>query len=118
VTLYHALPYGLHGPLRERVRPGQFVDVSPVMKEKTAMLACHRSQKEWLDKSQGVGSYVASMEEFTGEVGKMSGRFAFAEGWRRRSHLGFCGPTDDPLSEALGDQCLVDPAYEAGLETA
>jgi len=118
VTLYHALPYGLRGPLRERIRPGQFVDVSSVMKERSAMLACHRSQKDWLDKSQGVGSYVAAMEGFTGEVGKMSGRFAFAEGWRRRSHLGFCGPADDPLAETLGDKCFVDPAYEAGLEKA
>ena len=116
VTLYHALPYGLRGPLRERIRPGQFVDVSSVMKEKTAMLACHRSQKEWLDQSQGVGSYLAVMEVFAGEVGRMSGRFEFAEGWRRRSHLGFCGPADDPLSEALETGCFMDPAYEAGLE--
>jgi hypothetical protein len=44
------------------------------------------------------------MEDLSREVGAMSGRFALAEGWRRRSHLGF-GPEDfDPLSAALGPQ--------------
>jgi len=116
VTIYHALPYGLRGPLRELIRPGQYVDASPVMAAKRRMLACHRSQKEWLDKSQGVNAYLKTMAGFAAEVGEMSGRFEFAEGWRRRSHLGFSAADDDPLSEILGERCFVDDEYEAALE--
>ena len=112
VTVYHALPYGLRGPLRERIRPGEYVDVGPVMQRKLDMLACHRSQKEWLDRSQGVGAYLEAMADFAREVGRMSGRFVYAEGWRRRLHLGFSAGDSDPLAEALGGQCVIDAEYE------
>jgi LmbE family N-acetylglucosaminyl deacetylase len=116
VTIYHALPHGLRGPLRERIHAGQYVDVTPVMAEKRDMLACHRSQKEWLDTSQGMDAYLVTMEEFGREVGARSGRFPSAEGWRRHSHLGFSAQDGDPLSLALGAACLVDADYEARLE--
>ncbi len=115
VTVYHALPWGLHDPLRRLLRAGQYVDVSSVLQVKRDALACHKSQKEWLDKSQGLDSYLATMEEMTYEVGRMSGRFKAAEGWRRHFHLGFCGPNDDPLCDALGDLICVSEEYEAGL---
>jgi LmbE family N-acetylglucosaminyl deacetylase len=116
VEIYHALPYGLRGPLRERIRPGLYVDVTDVLPEKRAMLACHRSQKEWLDESQGLNAYLDAMESFAGEVGRLSGKFSRAEGWRRRSHLGFSKGGFDPLAEALGERCLVDRDYERALE--
>lgn len=115
-VVYHALPYGLRDGLRRRLRPGQYVDVTSVMPVKRAMLEQHRSQKDWLDVSQGVGSYVADMEGMAAQVGAMSGRFPCAEGWRRHSHLGFAGPEADPLAVLLGDRCWIDPAYEAALE--
>jgi hypothetical protein len=31
----------------------------------------------------------------------MSGRFAYAEGWRRHLHLGLSAHDDDPLAAAL-----------------
>jgi len=116
VTLYHALPYGLRDPMRKRIRPGQYVDVSSVIQKKRDMLACHRSQKEWLDKSQGLDAYLDTMEGFAEEVGTMSGKFKLAEGWRRRSHLGFSAMDSDPLKEALGNRCLIDEIYEQALE--
>ncbi len=116
VTIYHALPHGLRGPLRERIRVGQYVDITPVLAEKREMLACHRSQKEWLDQSQGMDAYLATMEEFARQVGAMSRRFAFAEGWRRHSHLGFSAQDGDPLRDALGSACIIDEAYERSLE--
>jgi len=102
LTVYHALPYGLRGPLRERITASQFVDIAPVMEVKTRMLACHKSQKEWLDKSQGLGSYLEELWKQARDVGKMSGLFKMAEGWRRRSHLGFTVEDTDPLWEELG----------------
>ena len=107
VTIYHAQPHGNRDSLWRPVRPGLFVDVTNVMDQKRAMLAEHKSQKDWLDTSQGLDSYTEAMRELLGEIGAMSGRFQYAEGWRRHSHLGFCGPNDDPLSAALGP--LVHP---------
>ncbi|MCY3021864.1 MAG: PIG-L family deacetylase [Planctomycetota bacterium] len=103
-TLYHALPYGLHDQLRRRITASQYVDIAAVLQRKRAMLACHKSQKEWLDHSQGVDAYLKAMEELSRDMGRMSGRFRYAEGWRRHSHLGF-SPTDrDPLSSVLGKE--------------
>lgn len=103
MRLYHALPYGLCDQLRSPIVPDFYVDVTGVMQTKLDMLSCHRSQRQWLDDSQGVDNYLNTMQDMSAEVGRMSGRFAFAEGWRTHSHLGF-GPEDfDPLREALAD---------------
>jgi hypothetical protein len=91
------------------------VDVSAVLAEKRALLAEHRSQKEWLDKSQGLDAYLIAMERMTRELGQISGWFAYAEGWRRHSHLGFAPVEQDILAQILGKQCWVDPEYEASL---
>lgn len=101
VTVYHAQPYSNHDPLRQQVVPELFVDVTDLQEAKRQALACHVSQKQWLDESQGLDSYLHALSELDREVGQLSAQFEFAEGWRRRLHLGFCGPDDDPLREAL-----------------
>ena len=102
MCLYHAMPYRLRDQLRNPIRPDFFVDVTAVMDAKRDMLACHGSQRQWLDSSQGVDNYMKMMEDMSAEVGQMHGQFAFAEGWRMHSHMGF-GPEDfDPLRTALG----------------
>jgi LmbE family N-acetylglucosaminyl deacetylase len=103
VTIYHAQPHGNRDPLGHEVRPSMFVDVGSVMEKKTAMLACHKSQQQWLDTSQGLNSYLETMQELMREVGRMSGRFEYAEGWRRHHHLGFCAADADPLRAALAE---------------
>lgn len=115
VTVYHALPYGLRDGLRRVVKPGQYVNVTSVINRKRDALACHRSQKEWLDKSQGLDSYLRTMEEMSGEVGAMSKRYEYAEGWRRHLHLGFCAENADPITELLGKDAFVCEDYEAAL---
>lgn len=112
-VIYHAMPYGLRDAMRRTVRPGQYVDVSPVMDKKRAMLSTHRTQDEWLDASQGIGSYRGAMEEMCRRVGEMSGRFALAEGWTRHNHLGYGPGDEDPLSEMLGGACRVDPDFQS-----
>jgi LmbE family N-acetylglucosaminyl deacetylase len=111
-TVYHALPHGLRDGLRRRIRAGQYVDITSVLPRKRNMLARHRSQKEWLDVSQGMDSYLLEMEKMSREVGQMSGRFEVAEGWRRHLHLGFSARDIDPLHDALADKSWIDPAYE------
>lgn len=116
LTIYHALPHGLCDGLRRRVRAGQYVDIAGALKLKRAMLACHASQKEWLDRSQGLNAYLDAMADTARAVGRMSGRFRFAEGWRRHSHMGFSTADQDPLGAALGRLCVTDKRYEAALK--
>ena len=101
VTIYHAQPYSHYDSLRQLVHPEFFVDVTELIAAKTSLLELHHSQKQWLDESQGLDSYLATQRDLDRQCGEMSGRFEYAEGWRRHSHLGFCGPDDDPLRDAL-----------------
>lgn len=115
-TVYHALPYGLRDPLRRRVIPGAFVNVAPVHEQKLAALAEHRSQQTWLGASQKMNAYLATMEGFAREVGRISGQFELAEGWCRHLHYGFCAEQADPLRDWLGEDCLINQDYERDLE--
>ncbi len=101
VAVYHALPHGLKDGLRQSVAPHFFTDIGQVLARKRAMLACHASQKEWLDVTQGMDAYLNEMERMSREVGLMSGTFEFAEGWRRHSHLGFASEEFDPIADLL-----------------
>jgi LmbE family N-acetylglucosaminyl deacetylase len=104
-VLYHALPYGLTDMMRNPVVPEFYVDVGSVLEKKTEVLACHSSQRDWLDRSQGLDSYLIAMQEMSRKVGGMSGRFEYAEGWRRHSYLGYAATDIDPLRNALGPLC-------------
>ena len=106
ITIYHAMPHGLRDPLRQPVLPDCFIDTTRVHATKREALAAHRSQKEWLDASQGMDSYLQTMDTLSLELGRMSGRFQHAEGWRRHLHLGFSASDDDPLHDALKEYFL------------
>jgi LmbE family N-acetylglucosaminyl deacetylase len=116
VTIYHGMPHGLRDGLRRRIIPGAFVDTTTVHETKRDALAAHVSQKSWLDASQGMDSYVQAMEEYSLEVGRMSGVFEHAEGWRRHSHIGFSATDIDPLLATLGESCAINADYERLLE--
>jgi len=103
VALYHAMPYGVRDPLRRPVTPDFYVDISDVIDVKTEMLACHKSQKEWLDISQGQDSYLVTLREMMRQIGKQSGKYAYAEGWIRHLHLGLGPEAFDPLAELNRD---------------
>lgn len=103
VTVYHAQPVGNRTPLGEWVAPHFCVDHTDLLEQKVAALACHASQKQWLDESQGMDSYLQTMKDLCSEMGRATSRFQYAEGWRKHLHWGFCGPDDDPLREALAD---------------
>lgn len=112
-TVYHAMPHGLQDNLRRRVMPGAFVNTTSVQAKKLAALECHASQQPWLQATQGMNSYLRSMEAKSRAVGRMSRRFAHAEGWWRHSHMGFsAGAGVDPLRDALGKNYRVNPAFE------
>jgi hypothetical protein len=96
----------------ERPLVSHFVGIEKVFALKRRMLAAHKSQKEWLDASQGMDAYLNEMEATGRAVGRMSGRFAIAEGFSRHSHLGFSPPDWDPLASLLGGD------FHHGKETA
>mgnify|MGYP005841370175 FL=1 len=103
-VIYHAMPHGLEDGLRQPVQPEFYVDIGSTLARKRSLLAKHRSQKEWLDASQGMDSYLVEMENAGRAVGRRSGRFEYAEGWRRHLHLGFAAREADPLRAVLDDR--------------
>lgn len=98
--IYHAAPHGLHDGMNTPFQPDLLVDIASVIDTKERMLSCHRSQKDWLEASQGMGAYTTEMVAM-GRTMAAGTSLEFAEGWRRHSHLGFCQPTFDPLTEIL-----------------
>jgi LmbE family N-acetylglucosaminyl deacetylase len=116
VTVYHAMPHGLRDELGRRVPAGAFVNTTPVHHLKRKALAAHQSQKTWLDASQGMDSYLKTMDKLSRAVGRMSGRFQHAEGWRRHLHYGFCPEESDPLRRALASAYFVNSRYKRQLE--
>ncbi len=108
VTLYHAMPHGLCDGLRRPVEADCYIDTSSVHSTKREALAAHKSQKEWLDASQGMDSYLITMDDLSKQVGKHSGAFELAEGWRRHLHWGLSSADSDPLAEILSDHYLAN----------
>jgi LmbE family N-acetylglucosaminyl deacetylase len=106
MAVYHAMPHGLVDQLRRPIQPDFYVNVESVMDLKLQALSCHDSQKRWLDETQGMDNYLHSMRDMTAAMGQMSGRFAYAEAWRRHSHMGFATEDFDPLCDALKDFIL------------
>ena len=106
-TVYHAQPYQHRDPLGNLVEPQIVVDVTQLADRKRQALAKHASQKQWLDESQGQDSYLDTMRDLDAELGRLSGLFEFAEGWRRHSAVGFCAADADPLAEILKDRVLI-----------
>ena len=101
VAVYHAQPHGNRDALNHMVYPDIYIDTNEVLEEKTNMLAEHRSQKEWLDRSQGFDAYLDTMKEYGRELGKMSKQWEYAEGWRQHNPLGLCATDANPLADLL-----------------
>ena len=66
---------------------------------KTAMLACHASQRDWLLKHHGMDQYLEALKAWGTKRGQSCG-VAFAEGYRQ--HLGHSYPQDNLLGQLLG----------------
>jgi len=62
------------------------------------MLACHRSQREWLQQHHGMDEYILSMKRHAEDRGRDIG-VLYAEGFRQ--HLGHAFPQDNLLQKEL-----------------
>jgi N-acetylglucosamine malate deacetylase 1 len=113
VAVYHAMPHGGCDAYGRPVLPQRFVDITPVMQRKTDMLAQHASQRGWLRDSQAIDSYLLAMTDSGAALGRLSGIFAYAEGWRPHNYLGFANlPSFDPLNDFLGEACSENPNWQ------
>ena len=114
VFLYHTQPHANRDGMRRLIVPELFVDVSGVVDLKLDMLRRHKSQQNWLDTSQSMNSYLVAMQEINAEIARMSGveGCAYAEGFRRHSHLGFSAEDGDLLREELAEFVTVNYDYE------
>jgi LmbE family N-acetylglucosaminyl deacetylase len=86
--------------------PADFaVNVGGVFQKKKAMLAEHRSQREWLRAHHGIDEYLDMMERWTRANGRRAG-IELAEGFRH--YKGHPYPESPLLQELLG-QTVVRP---------
>jgi LmbE family N-acetylglucosaminyl deacetylase len=81
------------------VLPDFFVGVEAEMETKTAMLAEHASQRDWLLKHHGMDDYLETMKAWTRENGARAG-MGYAEGFRR--YKGHPYPQSPLLEQLLG----------------
>jgi LmbE family N-acetylglucosaminyl deacetylase len=81
------------------VLPDFFVNVAEQMETKTAMLAEHASQRDWLLRHHGLDNYLETMKTWTRENGRRAG-IEYAEGFRR--YKGHPYPESPLLEELLG----------------
>lgn len=106
VVIYHAQPHGHRDPLNRWIQPDFLVNIDSVIDAKAEMLAEHKSQKEWLDRSQGMNAYLDTMKILSAQMGALSDSCQYAEGWRRHNPLGFCAAGADPLGEILAGKIV------------
>jgi LmbE family N-acetylglucosaminyl deacetylase len=97
--LYYASPIEGIDIFGEPIPMSVVIDVSEVIGLKADMLACHKSQREWLRAQHGIDEYINSMKDWSARMGQRIG-VAYAEGFRQ--HLGHAYPHSDLLRELLG----------------
>ena len=83
------------------VRPDFVVNVGEHIERKAQMLACHESQRAWLQKHHGMDNYIETLREWTRNRGGLGG-FEWGEGFRHyRCHP---YPRTPLLQELLADR--------------
>ncbi|HYM12956.1 MAG TPA: PIG-L family deacetylase [Bryobacterales bacterium] len=97
--LYYAAPIEGKNIFGEEAPLAMAIDISEVIGLKSDMLACHKSQREWLRAQHGMDEYIEAMRRWSGAVGRRIG-VEYAEGFRQ--HLGHAYPQDDLLGQLLG----------------
>lgn len=98
--LYYCDPIQGKDRFGHHVRADIFVDISLTIALKEQMLACHKSQRNWLSRISNEDDYLSAMREFASKNGKEVHR-DYAEGFRQ--HLGYSYPSDNMLKAELKD---------------
>jgi len=77
-----------------------YIDISNAINFKEKMLACHKSQRDWLMKQHGMDKYIETMKNTARLYGERCG-FNYAEGFKQ--HRGNAYPQDNILKTILGN---------------
>ena len=101
--LYYAEPFGGRDILGNAVPSTLWVNTTEVIGRQLELLACHKSQREWLDEQQGIDDYLNYLRRRAEERGRQAGT-AFAEGFRQHRGNGF--PQEGLLGTLLGDLAM------------
>lgn len=97
--LYYCDPVeGVDPYTREVAKATTLVDVTASMPRKAEMLACHRSQREWLQVHHGMDDYIESMKRHSAGRGREAG-VPYAEAFVQ--HRGHPYPAVDVLAEMM-----------------
>lgn len=96
--LYYADPTSQCDTEGKFVRMPLIVNVTSTMPQKRTLLACHKSQRDWLRDHHGEDNYIKTMEQWGRRRGQQVG-FEFGEGLRQ--HLGYPFPNTTKLKDAL-----------------
>ena len=99
--LYYCDPLDGTDILGQSVQPKTVVDVTSVIETKSAMLARHASQRDWLRQQHGTDEYLLAMKRMGQSRGALAG-CGYGEGFRQ--HLGNAYPTNDILADELGQR--------------
>jgi LmbE family N-acetylglucosaminyl deacetylase len=97
--LYYCDPVEGIDPLGRPVEPTTLIDITEQLEKKTAMLACHASQREWLRAHHGTDEYLDAMKRLAAMRGPQAG-VAAAEAFVQ--HRGHAYPRDDLLAALFG----------------
>lgn len=100
VPLYYVGPLGGTDYFGAPIVAPWFIDVTTVIEEKAAMLACHASQREWLRRQHGMDQYLEEMKHWDADAGATAG-VPYAEGFFQ--HRGHGYPQTPVLQDALRD---------------
>ncbi len=84
--------FGIPSPI------GRLIDISNEIDRKAEALACHFSQRAWLQTQHGIDDYIDSMKRWSAARGALVA-VPFAENFRQ--HVGHPHPTDDILGQLL-----------------
>ena len=112
--LYYAPPLGGVDVFGKPVVQQFYVDISDVMDQKLEMLACHKSQRDWLRAHHGMDEYIESVRRFNTLLGEtastIAGReIAYAEAFRQ--HRGHAYPADNLIASLLPARVVIEPSY-------
>lgn len=112
--LYYAPPLEGIDIFGKEVVQEFYVDISDVMDQKLEMLACHKSQRDWLREHHGVDEYIESVRRFNNSLGRrastIAGReIAYAEAFRQ--HRGHAYPADNVIATYLPARVVIEPSY-------
>jgi LmbE family N-acetylglucosaminyl deacetylase len=106
--LYYAQPYRDRDLLGDEILPRLVVDISATLERKEKALACHESQRAWLQFQQALRDLDDPLRQMAARAGELGG-FTWGEGFRQ--HLGAAFPQENLLASLLGE--LVRPARKS-----